>query len=76
MILDEEYQQHLYNGTYTSDDAGREEDFIWLQNWLHDNFQALPMVEDLVCYAYNTDTVDHCEFYTGSTPTFLWCFSK
>ena len=76
VIPDEEYQQHLYNGTYTSRDAEREEDFVWLQNWLHDNFQCIPLVENLQCYAYNVDTVDHCEFYSGSIPNLLWCFSK
>ena len=75
-IADEEFQQHFAASIYTSSTEQRAEETAWVQNWLHDNFQALPMVEDLVCYAYNTDTVDHCEFYTGSTPTFLWCFSK
>ena len=75
-VLDADYQEHFNNSVYTSDTDQRAEEMAWVQNWLHDNFQALPMVEDLVCYAYNTDTVDHCEFYTGSTPSFLWCFSK
>ena len=75
IVRDEEYQKRLHEGTYTSDEAVREENYIWLQNWLHDNFQCIPLVENLVCYAYNTDTVDHCEFYIASTPSLLWCFA-
>ena len=75
-ILDPEYQEHFNASIYTSDTEKRAEELAWVQNWLHENYQALPMVQDMVCYAYNTETVDRCEFYTGSTPSFLWCFSK
>lgn len=74
-ILDADYQQHFHDSIYTSDTEQRAEEFDWIQNWLHDNFQAIPMVQDMVCYAYNTETVKSCEFYTGSTPSLLYCYS-
>ena len=74
-VPDEEYQEHLYAGTYTSDNSVRQENYEWLQEWLHENFQCIPLVENLVCYTYNTDVVDHCECYTASTPRLMWCFA-
>ncbi len=74
-IPDAEYLEHINAATYTSSDEKREEEYAWIQQWCHDNFQAIPMVEDLSCYAYNTDVVANCEFYTGGTPNLLCAYA-
>ncbi len=73
-ITDETYQGYYSAATYTTSKEQRAENYDLIQHWFYDNFQAIPMVENLVCYAYNKTTVDHCEFYTGSDPNFRWCF--
>ncbi len=74
-VLDEEYQEHINAATYTFDTENLAAEYEWIQNYLHDNFQSIPLLEDMTCYAYNTDTVSHCEFYNGALPNLLFAYA-
>ncbi|MCD8322321.1 MAG: ABC transporter substrate-binding protein [Oscillospiraceae bacterium] len=56
-ILDDEYNA-IYNRTLTTtDETERAEAYAELQQWLYDNYQAIPVCEPLYCYAYNTEVM-------------------
>lgn len=75
VIRDDEYQEHFAAAVYTSDTEQRAEEWEWIQTWLYENYQAIPMVEPLSCYAYNTDVISYCEFNTGESPNLRFCYA-
>ena len=66
-IDDAELQELLNAALYSTDDAVREENYRAVQQWLYDNYMAIPICESATAYVYNTDTV--AEFPLVSTAT-------
>ncbi len=74
-VPDDEYQEHLMNALQTFDTDNLAAEYEWIQNYLHDNFQCIPLLEDMACYAYNTDVVSNCEFYNAALPNLLFSYA-
>lgn len=53
-LSDEEFNSYVAGGLTTVDDAERAEFYKKADQWLYDNYQAIPLCERSVAYCYNT----------------------
>ena len=74
-ITDETYNGFLNAGTYSVDPEVRAENYAAAQQWLHDNFLCIPLVEDAHCFAYNSSVVSACHFATALKFNPFYCFA-
>ena len=75
-IFDEEYNSYFEQFVYNTDDTVREENCQKVQQWLYDNFQCIPLVQPSYCYAYRSDKIADCDFFSGVRANMLYCKAK
>ena len=62
VIMDEEWNEHYNQAQQTFDKAERDEAYHWMQQWLHDNYQCVPMFDQAYSYCYNSAKLTGCDF--------------
>ncbi|MGI5971271.1 MAG: ABC transporter substrate-binding protein [Oscillospiraceae bacterium] len=67
-IMDEQFNEWFDAALFTTDTAQREENYAKMQQWLHDNFQYIPVVEPTYSYAYRTDKISSVEIDSVGNP--------
>lgn len=75
-VMDEDYNAIFEQFVYNTDDAIREEYCQQVQQWLYDNFQCIPLVQPVYCYAYRNDVIASCDFFSGTRANMLYCEAK
>ncbi len=70
-IMDEAYNETFDKALYSTDPAVREENYAKVQDWLHDNFYNIPIVEPTYSYAYRTDNIGSVEIDNVINPNVL-----
>ena len=75
-VLDEDYNAIFEQFVYHTDDATREKYCQEVQQWLYDNFECIPMGCPQYAYAYHTDVVSSCDFFSGTRANMLYCHAK
>ncbi|MGI5971561.1 MAG: ABC transporter substrate-binding protein [Oscillospiraceae bacterium] len=75
-IMDEQYNEWFDAALFTTDRAQREENYAKVQQWLHDNFQSIPVVEPTYSYAYRTDKISSVEIDSVTNPNLNNIHSK
>ena len=68
---DREYAGLFEKATYSTDPAVRAENYELLQQWLHDSFQCIPLMEDMACVAWNSDKVASVDLCSANSPNLL-----
>jgi len=64
-ILDPEYNEHFNAASSTTDTNKRAENYAWVQQWLYDNFQAIPLYDPLQsCAWHNSEVADASGLYS------------
>jgi ABC-type transport system substrate-binding protein len=72
-VMDAAYNELFDASIYTTDHETRTEKTGEVQQWLHDNFQAIPLIEDTHCLAYHTDVISECGFNSAVRADLLYC---
>ncbi len=75
-VMDADYNALFEKFVYNTDEAIREDYCQQVQQWLHDNYECIPLCQPLYCYAYNTDVVESCSFFSGMRANMLYCKAK
>lgn len=73
-VLDEEYNEYYLKSAYSTNSEVRSAAYKSMQNWLHENYQCLPLFEETACFAYNTGVISGCEFASVERPDLLYCY--
>jgi peptide/nickel transport system substrate-binding protein len=72
-IQDPDYNAIFERFVYTNDPAQREQACAELQQWLHDNFQAIPVVIPSYTFAYKSNVISSCDFFSATRADLLFC---
>jgi peptide/nickel transport system substrate-binding protein len=72
-ILDDDYNAIFERFVYTNDDATREAACAELQQWLHDNFQAIPVIIPSYTFAYKSNVISSCDFFSATRANLVFC---
>ncbi len=75
-VMDEEYNAIFEQFVYNTDEAVREEYCHQVQQWLYDNFHCIPLCQPYYGYAYRSDVVASCDFFSGQRANVLYCEAK
>jgi peptide/nickel transport system substrate-binding protein len=72
-ILDLDYNAMFERFVYTVDEAAREAACAEIQQWLHDNFQAIPVGIPSYTYAYKSNVISSCDFFSATRANLTFC---
>ncbi|MDR1042805.1 MAG: ABC transporter substrate-binding protein [Clostridiales Family XIII bacterium] len=72
-VMDAEYNELFNASIFTTNHETRTEKTGEVQQWLYDNFQAIPLIEDTHCFAYHTDAISECGFNSAVRADLLYC---
>jgi peptide/nickel transport system substrate-binding protein len=72
-ILDDDYNAMFERFVYTNDEATRETACAEIQQWLHDNFQVIPLVIPSYTYAYKSNVISSCDFFSATRANLTFC---
>lgn len=75
-VMDEEYNELFEKFVYNTDDATRKEYCEKVQQWLYDNCQCIPLAQPSYCFAYRSDRISSCDFFSGTRANMLYCHAK
>jgi len=76
-IMDKEYNEHFKLAAYSNDRKVRAENYAWMQQWLYDNFQVIPVAEQVYAIAWNTDVVGSWDYLSNAIKLdLLFCHAK
>ncbi|MGI5971269.1 MAG: ABC transporter substrate-binding protein [Oscillospiraceae bacterium] len=71
-VLDPEYNEIFSKFVYTADTAVREEYCGKIQQWLHDNYHCIPCGQPVYTFAYRSDKVGSCDFFSATRANMLY----